>query len=167
MNPERVFKYEYALVRKTIPNSTIDGISMNDHEPVDVQKAREQHQAYLNYLRQSGLKLIELEADEAYPDCVFVEDTAVALNNRVLITNMIATTRRGETEEVHRKFEEIAGELGLEVYEIKDKEEAFIDGGDVCFTGREFLVGLTKRTNLKGKSADSATEGWLVLVHEI
>lgn len=151
MNSQSTFSFEYALVRTSIPESTVNGISMNsEHEPVDLQKARAQHQAYLDYLRQSGVKLIELQGDEAYPDCVFVEDTSVALGNRVLVTNMIAASRSGETQEIKRKFSQIAQELSLEVFEVQDKEEAFIDGGDVCFTGREFLVGLTKRTNLKG-----------------
>ena len=151
MSSQHTFNFEFALVRTSIPASTVNGISMGDHEPVDLQKARDQHQAYLDYLRQSGVKLIELQGDEAYPDCVFVEDTSVALGNRVLITNMVAATRRGETDEIKRKFEELAPELALQVFEVQDKAEAFIDGGDVCFTGREFLVGLTKRTNLKGQ----------------
>lgn len=146
------FTYEYALVRSSIPESTINGITMSNHEPVDLNKARETHEAYLKYLTRSGVKLIELEGNETFPDCVFVEDTVVTLDNRVLITNMIAASRRGETEEIKRKFQEIAQELSLEVYEIEDKENAFIDGGDVCFTGKEFLVGLTKRTNQKGRS---------------
>ena len=36
--------------------------------------------------------------------------------------------------------------MGLEIFEVDDPE-AIIDGGDVMFTGREFLVGLSKRTN--------------------
>ena len=28
--------------------------------------------------------------------------------------------------------------------------DAFVDGGDVCFTGKEFFIGLSTRTNAKG-----------------
>ncbi|XP_067301515.1 N(G),N(G)-dimethylarginine dimethylaminohydrolase 1 isoform X2 [Pseudorasbora parva] len=39
--------------------------------------------------------------------------------------------------------------LGLNIVEMTD-ESATLDGGDVLFTGREFFVGLSKRTNQRG-----------------
>ncbi|KAH0618454.1 hypothetical protein JD844_017674, partial [Phrynosoma platyrhinos] len=39
--------------------------------------------------------------------------------------------------------------LGLNIVEMTD-EQATLDGGDVLFTGREFFVGLSKRTNRRG-----------------
>ena len=35
--------------------------------------------------------------------------------------------------------------LGLQI--VKMREPGIMDGGDVLFTGREFYVGLSKRTN--------------------
>lgn len=40
-------------------------------------------------------------------------------------------------------------DLGLKIVEMTD-ENATLDGGDVLFTGREFFVGLSKRTNQRG-----------------
>ncbi|XP_034035412.1 N(G),N(G)-dimethylarginine dimethylaminohydrolase 1 isoform X2 [Thalassophryne amazonica] len=40
-------------------------------------------------------------------------------------------------------------ELDLNIVEMTD-ENATLDGGDVLFTGREFFVGLSKRTNQRG-----------------
>uniref|UniRef100_A0A8C2CU84 Dimethylargininase n=1 Tax=Cyprinus carpio TaxID=7962 RepID=A0A8C2CU84_CYPCA len=40
-------------------------------------------------------------------------------------------------------------ELGLNIVEMTD-ESATLEGGDVLFTGREFFVGLSKRTNQRG-----------------
>ncbi|XP_061680993.1 N(G),N(G)-dimethylarginine dimethylaminohydrolase 1 isoform X2 [Syngnathoides biaculeatus] len=40
-------------------------------------------------------------------------------------------------------------ELNLNIVEMAD-ENATLDGGDVLFTGREFFVGLSKRTNQRG-----------------
>ncbi|CAF1671323.1 unnamed protein product, partial [Didymodactylos carnosus] len=45
---------------------------------------------------------------------------------------------------------------GLTIVDIKD-QAATIDGGDVLFTGREFFVGLSKRTNLAGAKAVAST----------
>ncbi|KAM6458619.1 N(G),N(G)-dimethylarginine dimethylaminohydrolase 1 isoform X2 [Python bivittatus] len=39
--------------------------------------------------------------------------------------------------------------LSLNIVEMTD-EQATLDGGDVLFTGREFFVGLSKRTNHRG-----------------
>ena len=70
MNP---FEYDCAIVCNNVPNSAIKGLSLSHHEPVNVEKASKQHKEYLNALKKIGLEIIELEADENYPDCVFVE----------------------------------------------------------------------------------------------
>ncbi|KAM5321849.1 N(G),N(G)-dimethylarginine dimethylaminohydrolase 1 isoform 3-T3 [Glossophaga mutica] len=46
-------------------------------------------------------------------------------------------------------MKEALEKLQLNVIEMKD-ENATLDGGDVLFTGREFFVGLSKRTNQRG-----------------
>ncbi|XP_032466532.1 N(G),N(G)-dimethylarginine dimethylaminohydrolase 1 isoform X1 [Phocoena sinus] len=46
-------------------------------------------------------------------------------------------------------MKEALEKLQLNVVEMKD-ENATLDGGDVLFTGREFFVGLSKRTNQRG-----------------
>lgn len=87
-------KYNYALVCRNLPNSLINGLSLdNQHEPVDIEEARKQHKAYIDYLEESGLKLIEIEPDENHPDCVFVEDVAVAHKNKIYLPNLFAKTR--------------------------------------------------------------------------
>lgn len=155
---ENFANYEYALVCRDLPKSLVNGLSMDKHDPIDLVAAEDQHTKYLEYLEQSGLKLIEIKAQEEFPDCVFVEDTAIAVDNRIFITNPGALTRRGETQAVLAKFKEHADELGLQLTEVRNKNEAFIEGGDVCYTGREILVGLSERTNQKG--ADELAEAF-------
>ncbi|XP_019692912.1 N(G),N(G)-dimethylarginine dimethylaminohydrolase 1 isoform X3 [Prionailurus viverrinus] len=46
-------------------------------------------------------------------------------------------------------MKEALEKLQLNLVEMKD-ENATLDGGDVLFTGREFFVGLSKRTNQRG-----------------
>jgi hypothetical protein len=70
MNP---FEYDCAIVCNNVPKSAVNGLSLDKHEPVDVEKASLQHQNYINALKKTVLETIELEADENYPDCVFVE----------------------------------------------------------------------------------------------
>lgn len=150
------FNYNYALVCSDVPNSLVNGLSLEEHEPVNLELAVEQHKLYLNLLEESGIKLIKVNSDERYPDCVFVEDTAVALENRIFITNPGAESRRGEIDVVKAKLESVAAELELEIGQVEKREEAFIDGGDVLFTGRELIVGISSRTNQKGSSLSSS-----------
>lgn len=51
-------------------------------------------------------------------------------------------SRRGERVAVKEALEKLSA---LKVVEMK--EPAYMDGGDVLFTGREFFVGLSERTN--------------------
>nr|XP_040039632.1 N(G),N(G)-dimethylarginine dimethylaminohydrolase 1 isoform X2 [Gasterosteus aculeatus aculeatus] len=68
-----------------------------------------------------------------------------------------ATTRRdrGGAEQDDRRapptetMKSALKELNLNIVEMTD-EKATLDGGDVLFTGREFFVGLSKRTNQRG-----------------
>lgn len=142
--------YEFALVCRGVPKSLVNGLSLSDHEPIDLEKAISQQESYKEALIKCGLKLIEIEEDELFPDCVFVEDVAVAVKNRVFITNPGAESRRDETFKVQQIFNSLADQLNLVVGRVSDRDGAFIDGGDCLYTGREFFVGLSTRTNLKG-----------------
>ena len=122
-----MFNFEFALVCSGLPDSLVNGLSLEKHEPINLELARQQHENYLLNLKKSGLKLITIEPNELYPDCVFVEDTAIAINNRIFITNPGAETRRDETKAINDKLNSIAKELKLEIGEIKNKNESFID----------------------------------------
>ena len=71
-----------------------------------------------------------------------MEDPAVVLDGVALLTKMRSPSRAGEGEPMRTVLER----LDLRVVPMTDPE-AYLDGGDVIFTGREFLVGLSKRTN--------------------
>ena len=74
-----------------------------------------------------------------------MEDPAVVLDGVALLTKMRSPTRAGEGEPMRSVLEE----LDLRIVPMMDPD-AYLDGGDVIFTGREFLVGLSKRTNKVG-----------------
>lgn len=59
-------------------------------------KARKQHETYVAALREIGLDVIELPADENHPDCVFVEDVAVVCNGIALLTRPGHPARKNE-----------------------------------------------------------------------
>ena len=114
------------------------------HTSIDYDAAVKEHCKYINTLQQLGVYVVVLEADESLPDCVFVEDPAVVCDGKALITNPGHANRKGETTAIKEALEK----LGLEV--ITMGKSAEMDGGDVLFTGKEFFVGLSKRTSSEG-----------------
>ena len=97
--------------------------------------------AYVKALKSLVPRVIEVEGDDRYPDCCFVEDTAVVLGHRALITRPGHTNRRGETKAVA----DVLRSTKLEITHME--EPATLDGGDVLFSGHELFVGLSSRTN--------------------
>jgi len=136
MNPEA----SLALVRG-VPGTYGDCIRPpGSGDPIDVDLARRQHRAYCEALLGLGLKLIEIEADDRFPDCCFVEDTAILAGGRAIIARMGAGSRVGE--------EVVAREHLREHMEIHEFEApARIDGGDVLIIDRRVYVGMGGRTN--------------------
>ncbi|KAL4634930.1 N(G),N(G)-dimethylarginine dimethylaminohydrolase 1 [Arapaima gigas] len=139
-------KFTHAVVR-AIPASLVQGaLRMSSGAEVDLTHARREHDQYVATLRHTlGLQVIELPADESLPDCVFVEDVVLVCGDTALITRPGAASRRKETE----AMKEALKDLELNIEEMDD-DSATLDGGDVLFTGREFFVGLSKRTNQRG-----------------
>jgi dimethylargininase len=109
-------------------------------EPIDIATARAQHAAYEDALRMAGCAVERIAAMPEAPDSVFVEDTAVVLDEVAVITRPGAESRRREVESVaaallpHRKL-------------LRIEAPATIDGGDVLRVGRRLFVGLSTRTN--------------------
>ncbi len=120
---------------------------IKEHEAqIDVEKATAQHSAYTRAIERAGHELLFVEDLEDAPDGVFVEDQAVLLGQRALLTRSGAPSRRAESATVEAslrrfgQFEEI----------IRMEPEATLDGGDVLQVDRFVFVGLSGRTNEAG-----------------
>lgn len=137
------FQYSRAIVG-SVTESFVGGSlrAKEPEEPIDLELARQQHAAYVRELKRLIPEVVQLDPDERFPDFVYVEDPAVVLGDQALITQMRRPTRAGEIE----VMEPVLKELGYKIAHMTEPE-AYLDGGDVMFTGREFLVGLTERTN--------------------
>lgn len=143
-NPKK-FHYTKAIVCG-VPSSlpTLAQRQSDSLGVVDYSKSLSQHAQYVSALKNLGLQVIELQADEDYPDCVFVEDVAVVCEGVALLVQLGHPSRRGESV----KMKKVLEDLGLTVQEMN--QPATLDGGDVLFTGKEFFVGLSTRTNHQG-----------------
>jgi dimethylargininase len=109
-------------------------------EPIDLARARAQHAAYEAALRACGCEVRRLGALHQQPDAVFVEDTALVLDELAVITRPGAKSRRPETDSVAAALGPLRPLRFLE-------EPATLDGGDLLVLGRRVFVGLTTRSN--------------------
>lgn len=134
----------YAFVRP-LPQSFSAALQITP-TPIDVDRAHAQHERYTDVLRGLVGHLIVVPVDERYPDCCFIEDTAIIVNSVAVITRIGAESRRGESSAVHsalHKLQQIEPTLRLQ----RLSEPATLDGGDVLQMGGKIFVGLSKRTN--------------------
>lgn len=137
------FQYSRAIVG-SVPSSFVrHSLRFQEpRDPIDLDKAREQHKNYVDKLRDAQFAIKQIPAEDRLPDLVFVEDPAVVHDGVALLTQMSPPSRSGEIEPIRGVLED----MGLTVIPMQ-QPGAFLDGGDVLFTGREFLVGLSNRTN--------------------
>jgi len=126
-------------------SATIDACELTHvtRTPIDVARAREQHAAYEAALASLGCEIRRIPADDRYPDAVFIEDTAIVLDELAVITRPGADSRRGEIDAV-------AAILGEHRTLLRIEAPATIDGGDVLQLDDALYVGRTPRTNDAG-----------------
>lgn len=111
--------------------------------PLDVDAARAQHESYVRHLEAGGFAVESIPADDDQPDCCFIEDTAVVVDDAALLSRPGHPSRAGE-----------AAAVGEALRSLVDVEEmaspATLDGGDVLQVGSTVFVGVGARTNRQG-----------------
>ncbi|HVP58310.1 MAG TPA: arginine deiminase family protein [bacterium] len=132
-----------AITREVSPAIARCELTHISRQAIDVEKARRQHLAYEQCLAGLGCTLVRLPADPRLPDSVFVEDTAVVLDEVALAARPGARSRRAETKSV---AEALAAYR--RVFHIH--APCTLDGGDVLVVGSRVFVGMSRRTNQAG-----------------
>ena len=118
-------------------------LSFVERTPIDLDLARAQHAAYEAALRAMGCELVQAPAAHALADAVFVEDTAIMVDEVAVMTRTGAESRRDEGATIepllarHRPIVRIVAPGTLE-------------GGDVLRLGRDVYVGRAARSNDDG-----------------
>jgi len=118
-------------------------LSYIGRQPIDVERAREQHGAYVAALRSAGYDVVVLPEAADLPDAVFVEDTAILLDAVAVITMPGARSRRPELDSV-------ATALASFRPVVRMQPGGTIDGGDVLHIGKSLYVGRTPRSDDAG-----------------
>ncbi|KAI8479110.1 N(G),N(G)-dimethylarginine dimethylaminohydrolase 1 [Branchiostoma belcheri] len=145
-------RYTRALVREIPKSIRHQSEGYDEKKRVVMKRALEEHAGYVQMLRDLGLDVTVLPADEAMPDCVFVEDTCVVVGDKALMTRPPCKPRRKEVDAVERCLKS----LGIKTHRIYNKK-AILEGGDVLFTGKEFFAGISSKSNVEGHKALAET----------
>jgi dimethylargininase len=138
-----------ALTRGVSPSFAECELTHLERVPIEVARAVEQHAAYERALDGLGCCVTRLPAGAGMPDSVFIEDTALVLDEIAVMTRPGAKTRRGEIALV---ADTLAGYRPI----VSIEAPATMDGGDVLQIDRTIFVGRSSRTNAEGIAQLSA-----------
>jgi dimethylargininase len=132
-----------AVTRAVAPTIARCELTHLARSPIDVDLAFRQHEAYEEALRQAGCAVVRARPEPDLPDSVFIEDTAIVLDELAVIARPGAASRRRETESTRDAllaYRPVAAIL----------EPGTLDGGDVLVAGRTVFVGTGGRSNEAG-----------------
>jgi len=129
-----------AITRQVSPSINKCELTHLERQSIDLTIAKNQHENYVNILRSLGMMMISLPPEADMPDSVFVEDTAIVLDEIAVITRPGADSRRPET---------ISTASALSAFRKLDfiKSPATLDGGDVLVIGKTIFIGLSSRSS--------------------
>ncbi|PWD50415.1 N(G),N(G)-dimethylarginine dimethylaminohydrolase [Serinibacter arcticus] len=132
------------LVRRPSPRLADGEITHIERQPINPALALRQWEGYVAQFASRGWEVVEVEAADAQPDGVFIEDAVIVFGDLAVLARSGAESRRGEKPGA----EAAARALGLTVHAIE--EPGTLDGGDILKIGMRVYVGDTSRTNEAG-----------------
>ena len=110
---------------------------------IDTGLASQQHQQYQSVLSSLGCKLVAVPTERGLADSVFVEDTALVLDEIAVLCLPGAVSRRAEVAGVREVLQEYRAVVSIE-------SPGTLDGGDLLRIGKVIYVGLSTRSNQSG-----------------
>lgn len=140
--PSENFSFK-AITRGVSRNIGACELTYRSRDQIDYEKAALQLDRYCELLRKWKVELMAMPGSDSYPDCCFVQDTAVVLDEICVIAGMGAVARRGEVAEVEKLVAPLRPIRRILL-------PATLDGGDVVQFGKRLFVGLSNRTNARG-----------------
>uniref|UniRef100_A0A5S6R2T4 Dimethylargininase n=1 Tax=Trichuris muris TaxID=70415 RepID=A0A5S6R2T4_TRIMR len=133
-------RFTHAIVTRAPGRLLSGGKPLN----VDLPLFTKQQEELCEKLREAGVDVIELAPEDSEElRSLFVDDLAVVCNGSALISLDQPGQRANEVMA-------LLLELGFRVKTLPANDNATFCGSDVLFTGKEFFVGISERTNTAG-----------------
>jgi len=122
----------------------VDGITSANLGIPNYQKALIQHTDYIMALKECGLEVTILPADEKFPDSTFVEDVALLTAHCAIITHPGASSRTDEVKSIRPLISDFFDEIE------SIKTPGTVEGGGDMMVANHYYIGLSERTNKAG-----------------
>src|SRR5713101_1944974 len=132
-----------ALTREVSSRIAECELTFIDRQPIDFDRAVQQHRYYQELLRGLGVNVLQIPADDDCPDCCFLEDTALVLDELAVVTRPGSEARRREVDGVAPTIMKYRNVVRID-------SPGMLEAGDVLRMGRNLLVGVSTRTNQQG-----------------
>jgi dimethylargininase len=132
-----------AIVRRPSPALSRCALTFLERQRIDFVRAEQQHAAYVAGLRNLDVDVTVLPAEAELPDAVFVEDTALVLDECAVLMRPGIDSRVAETASVAAVLRDVRPLVTI-------LPPGTAEGGDILRIGRTLFVGRTPRTNDEG-----------------
>ncbi|KAJ8736972.1 hypothetical protein PYW07_000243 [Mythimna separata] len=137
----KMHQYTHALVGKVTPGSS-------HGDDIEYEEVRRQHDCYTRLLRELNIEVVEVNLQGSLHEKVSIENMAVICHGIALLPKNSSPVEINNTKILKEILQK---DLGQTVIDQVDPE-ANISCSDILFTGREFFVGISERTNEAGAS---------------
>lgn len=114
---------------------------MDDHVPVDVQKALQEHQSIHEAFLEAGIEVIKVNAPQGCQDGVYTANWALISGKKAILANL---PNKRQAEEPYA--EQVLKDRGFEIVKMPS-EFAFSGQGDSLPCGKYLFTGTTYRTS--------------------
>ncbi|MER9351571.1 arginine deiminase family protein [Mesorhizobium sp. M0227] len=141
-----VYEFNSAIVREP-STSVVNGLRADGRDGPTYEGVKAEHEIYISALRNAGVAVTVLPPLEAFPDSIFVEDPALVFTDGAILLRPGTPSRVNETAEIAP----ILRERFETVLELPAPGQA--DGGDIMYTPKWVLIGLSARTDRIGAEA--------------
>ncbi|MDQ0413184.1 MULTISPECIES: dimethylarginine dimethylaminohydrolase family protein [Mesobacillus] len=109
-------------------------------EGIHIELALEQHQKFVNTLKDYGIEVILLPYHKKFPEQVFTRDVGFTLGETIFVAEMANDVRKGEEDVLKQWLEDEE----ISYYNLLGDK---IEGGDVIIDQDTVYVGMSNRTN--------------------
>lgn len=118
-------------------------LTFADRVEIDSDLVLQQHQQYQAALASLGCQIVSVPTEPGLADSVFIEDTAIVLDEMAVLCRPGAASRRPEVAGVAAVLKNYRTLAAIE-------SPGTVDGGDLLRVGKTIFAGLSTRTNQEG-----------------
>ncbi|TCN31344.1 dimethylarginine dimethylaminohydrolase family protein [Sinorhizobium americanum] len=145
MTSHPAYHFNSIIVREP-SRSVVNGLRAKDRGSPTYEDVKAEHDAYVDAMREAGVKATVLPPLEAFPDSIFVEDPALVFTEGAIVLRPGAAARVGEAGEIAPTLRDMFDT-------VHDLPAGYADGGDVLTTQESVMIGLSARTDRAGAEA--------------